>query len=241
MNIYIGLDISKISTALTIQKNNEIKYYSYSTLKSNNIWLKNTQDIIAYRNIEYKYLKEDDYSKSQILKLKEFNLYTDLIIDDITKNVDFENDIIQIGAEGFSYASSAGPLIDIVEFSTLLKIKLLNKLNNLSDIEILSPMTVKSETCKIVYKPRIELKGKKVIKEILHYENKDGKQAIKFDKWDMLYALLDSHIETPIKTWLNENDSWKKNKDVPKPIDDIIDSFFIMEIIKNKYNSYLEK
>ena len=57
----------------------------------------------------------------------------------------------------------------------------------------------------------------------------------------MLYALLDSHIETPIKTWLNENDSWKKNKDVPKPIDDIIDSFFIMEIIKNKYNSYLEE
>ena len=96
-------------------------------------------------------------------------------------------------------------------------------------------MTVKSETCKIAYTPRIELKGKRIIKEVLHYENKDGKQATKFDKWDMLYALIDSNLNIAIKTWLLENDNWKKNKDVPKPIDDIIDSLWIMYIKLKKY------
>lgn len=234
MVIFIGLDISKISTALTIEKNNEIKHYSYSTLKSNNIWVENTKDYIIYRHIEYKYLKDKDYSKSQIKKLLEFDKVTDLIIKDISDNVDFEKDTIQIGIEGFSYSSSAGPLIDIVEFSTSLKLKLLNKLNNNSNIEILSPMTVKSETCKIVYTPRIETKGKRIIKEILHYENKNGKQATNFDKWDMLYALIDSNLKVSIKTWLLENDNWKKNKDVPKPLDDIIDSLWIMYIKKIK-------
>ena len=235
MEIFIGLDISKISTALTIKKNNEIKHYSYTTVKSNNIWIKNTKDYIIYRHIEYEYLKDKDYSKSQIKKLLEFDKVTNLIIKDISDNVDFEKDTIQIGIEGFSYSSSAGPLIDIVEFSTFLKLKILHRINNISNIEILSPMTVKSETCKIAYTPRIELKGKRIIKEILHYENKEGKQATKFDKWDMLYALIDSNLNIAIKTWLLDNDNWKKNKDVPKPIDDIIDSLWIMYIKLKKY------
>lgn len=235
MKIFIGLDISKISTALTIEKDNEIKHYSYSTLKSNNIWVKNTEDIINYRNIIYKYLNEKDYSKSQILKLKEFDITTDLIIKDICDNVDFQNDTIQIGAEGFSYNSNVGPLIDIVEFTSCLKYKLLNKLNTISTLNILSPMTVKCETCKIVYKPRIELVGKRIIKEVYHYENTKGKEATKFDKWDMFFALIDSNQNNKLKNWCIENlEKITKNKDIPKPLDDIIDSIWIKEIEKKE-------
>ena len=201
--IFIGLDVSKISTALCIEKNNITKLYSYTTKKSNNIWVKNTSEIINYRHIEYTYNQEPDYSKSELLKLKEFDIITDLIITDIFDNVkNIENAII--GIEGYSY-NSKGPIFDLIEFTTFLKYKLTHKLFGQKDIHIISPLTLKSETCKMTYDPRIELKGKRIIKEILHYENNKGKEATKFDKWDMFYALIDSNINMNLKDWCNKN------------------------------------
>ena len=232
--IFIGLDISKISTALCIEKNNTIKLYSYTTKKDNNIWVKDTNDFINYRHINYLYTNETDYSKSEINKLIEFNEFTDLIINDIFDNVDIL-DNIKIGIEGYSYNSKKGPIIDIVEFSSILKNKILNKLSKYSKIEIISPLTLKTETCKMVYKPRIETKGKKIIKEIIHYENDKGKQATKFDKWDMFYAFINSEIKSELKDWCKEySNDIAKNKELPKPIDDIVDSCFLKEIIKKK-------
>jgi len=231
--IFIGLDVSKISTALCIESNNEIKLYSYTTKKENNIWIKNTNDFINYRNIKFTYNKEKDYSKSELLKLKEFDTITNLIINDIFDNLNML-DTIKIGIEGYSY-NSKGPIFDLIEFTTNLKYKLLNRLNNYSTIEIISPLTLKTESCKMVYKPRMETKGKRVIKIIEHFENNKGTQATKFDKWDMLYAFMDSNINMEIKDWCKDNmESIEKNVDVFKPLDDIIDAIFIKELIKNQ-------
>lgn len=239
--IFIGLDISKISTALCIENDNDIKLYSYSTKKANNIWVKNTSNYINYRHLSYDYMNENDYSKSEILKLGEFDSITDLIINDISKNIITDdisystiinNDLVKIGIEGYSY-NSRGPIFDLIEFSTILKYKLMQLLNNNSNIEIISPLTLKSECCKMVYKPRIEMKGKKVIKEILHYENNKGKQATKFDKWDMFNAFIDSKINMNLKEWCELNQiEITKGKEVPKPIDDCIDAVFLMEFMK---------
>ena len=229
--IFIGLDVSKISTALCIEKNNEFKLFSYTTKKDNNIWIKNTSEFINYRHINYSYKDEKDYSISELLKLREFDKNTDLIIKDITDNIN--SDDVKIGIEGYSY-SSTGPIFDLIEFTSYLKFKLL-KLNYYNNIEILSPLSVKIETCKKVYKPRIELKGKKIIKEILHYENNNGKQATKFDKWDMLFAFIDSDIDINFKNWcISYREDITKGKEVPKPLDDIIDSIWISQIIKSK-------
>jgi hypothetical protein len=233
--LFIGLDVSKISTALCIEKNGVTKLYSYTTKKDNNTWIKQTSQFINYRNINYNYSKETDYSKSELLKLGEFDAVTDLIINDIFDNIKIL-DSVRIGIEGFSY-NSTGPIFDIIEFTTILKYKLMNKIEKYSIIEILSPMTLKSETCKMIYEPRIELKGKKVIKEILHIENDKGKQANKFDKWDMFYAFLKSDMKLEFKDWCIENQEViYKGKEVFKPGDDIIDAFFITQIIKRKYS-----
>lgn len=230
--IYIGLDVSKISTALTIENNNVTKLFSYSTKKANNIWVKNTSDFIEYRHINYNYKNEKDYSKSEMLKLNEFDTITSLVIQDILDNYNML-DTIKIGVEGYSY-NSKGPIFDIVEFTAFLKYKLMNKLVDYTTITIMSPLTLKSETCKMIYEPRIEIKGKRVIKEIIHYENDKGKQATKFDKWDMFHSFIQSDINIPLKYWCQEYEKdITKNKDVPKPLDDIIDSIFIKEIIKN--------
>ena len=81
--IFIGLDVSKISTALCIEKDEIVKLYSYTTKKANNIWVKDTSEFINYRNIIYNYNEEIDYSKSEIKKITEFDIITDLIINDI--------------------------------------------------------------------------------------------------------------------------------------------------------------
>ena len=232
--ISIGLDISKVSTALCIKKKGKILLYSYTTEKSNNIWVRETSDFINYRNINYSYLQETIYSKKEIFKLKEFNDITTLIFNDIVNNVDIL-DSVKISIEGFSYKSN-GPIIDIVEFSTMLKYKLMTLLKGYVDIEIKSPLTLKTEACKLVYQPRIEKKGKRVIKEILHYENTSGKQATKFDKRGMMICFLDSDIDLDLKEYLLANkDEIMKLKKIPKPFDDMVDSIFLMELNdKNK-------
>lgn len=232
--IFIGLDISKISTALCIEKNNKTKLFSYTTKKNNNIWIKNTNHIINYRHINYLYLEEKDYSKSELLKIVEFNEISELIINDIFNNIKKIDDI-KIAIEGYSYNSKKGPIIDIVEFTSIFKHKLLTKLNSYSKVEIISPLTLKTETCKLVYKPRIESKGKRVIKQIIHYENNKGKQATKFDKWDMFYAFIESNIKSELKEWCEKHSGEIiKNKELPKPIDDIIDAIFLTETIKQR-------
>lgn len=229
--IYIGLDVSKISTALCIEKNNETKLYSFTTKKDNNIWINKTKDYINYEYITYSYLKNENYSDIEILKLKEFDQVTNIIINIILDNVDLL-ETVNIGIEGYSY-SSKGPIFDLIEFTTLLKHKIINKISNYSNINIISPLTLKTKTCMMCYEPRIEKKGKKVIKEIQHLENKNGKSATKFDKWDMLKAFIDSNLNLKFKEWCLENlDEINKNKEVPKPIDDIVDAIFLKEIMK---------
>lgn len=232
--IFVGLDVSKISTALCIEKDDNILLYSYTTKKDNNIWIKNTKDYINYRHISYNYSDEKDYSKSEISKLNEFDETTNLIINDIFDNVN-SSDEIKIAIEGYSYNSKKGPIFDLIEFTTILKHKLMNKLIIHTNINIMSPMTLKSGCCKMVYKPRIELKGKRVIKEVLHYENTKGKEATKFDKWDMYYAYLDSDMNMDLKEWCEVyKDEITKGKEVPKPLDDIIDAIFLKEMIKRQ-------
>lgn len=235
--IFIGLDVSKISTALCIEKNNNVKLFNYTTKKSNNVWLKDTKDYITYRNINYNYVDEKDYSKKELLKLVEFDEVTNLIINDIFDNVDIL-DSVKIGIEGFSYSSNAGPIFDLIEFTTILKHKLLHKLNKYSTIQIISPLTLKTECCKMVYKPRIEVVGKRVIKNVEHFENKKGIQAIKFDKWDMFYAFIESDINMKLKEWSKENlGEITKNSKIFKPMDDIIDSIWLAQIMKKSWGN----
>lgn len=230
--IYIGIDISKISTAVCIERNSKIELYNYTTHKPNNIWISDTSDFINYRFINYDYLNEKDYSKKEMKKFDEFEIVSDLILNDILDNIRLLETII-IGIEGFSFNSNSGPIIDLVELSTLIKHKLKTKIQGIKEIRILSPLTIKTRACEMVYGETIIQQGKRKIKYVKVIQNPAGKLGKNFDKKDMFQTYIDSDIDMDFKNHLKDNrEAFLKNKELPKPIDDVIDSIFIKEIIK---------
>lgn len=232
--INIGIDISKISTALCIERNNKTFLYNYTTKKSNNIWIQDTSEFINYRHIDYSYKKIKDYSEREMKKFDEFEEVSDLIVNDIFDNIKIL-DSISIAIEGFSFSSTAGPIIDLVELSTLIKHKIKNKVQGMVKIKIISPLSLKTFCCESVYKPIYITKGKRIIKKIKIIQDPNGKLGKNFDKKDMFNALINSKINMKIIEYLKENKTtFLKNKELPKPIDDIIDSIFLKEKIKYK-------
>lgn len=58
--------------------------------------------------------------------------------------------------------------------------------------------------------------------------NKDGKAAGSFNKWDMFQTLIDSNNHSELAIYCQK--SYKlitSNKNVPKPLEDLIDAFFL--------------
>lgn len=229
---HIGIDISKISTALCIERNGKTQLFNYTTKKSNNIWIKDTSDFINYRFIQYDYKDIKDYSEKEMKKFDEFEKVSDLIINDIFDNIKIL-DSVNIAIEGFSFSSAAGPIIDLVELSTLIKHKIKSKVQGMVKIQIVAPLSLKTFSCELVYKPIWITKGKRVIKKIKVIQDPNGKLGKDFDKKDMFEALLNSNIQLDLIEHLRDNkEAFIKNKELPKPIDDIIDSIFLKEAIK---------
>jgi hypothetical protein len=221
--IYVGIDISVNSTGMCVYNDNSYKLYNYTNKKENYIWIKDTTTFIKYRHFKYNYKEIDKFSDKLIQKLKDYDNYTELLIDDLKK---YQDKLI-IGIEGYNYGlKTTDTIIDISELSGMFKLKLIRTFND-CNIIILPPKTVKIETCNMVY-PKI---NKKISR------NENGKAGGSFDKHDMLVSFLKSNIDNDLKKYLIINkDKILSMKNIPKPFDDLIDSLFIMEIVKQKNN-----
>lgn len=219
-NNYIGIDISLNSTAVFIQNGIDTKILSFTNKKDNNIYIKE----LEANGVNFYFIyreTNDEYSKNEILKIKSYDDLSEKIVLEIILNLDTnKKTFCQI--EGYSYASkNTSSLLDIVALSTLIKIKLFNKIPNI-DISIISPSTLKLEACKLVYKP-IDV-GKK--KPKLEYRNNNGLSGGSFKKPEMFQAMVDGNIDTPILNMLKNYIHLVERKKIPNPIEDIIDSIF---------------
>lgn len=219
--VFIGIDISVNSTAVCIY-NGEYNLYNYTTKKPNYIWIKKVSDIVNFRFFDYEYKKLDDFSDTLVQKIKDYDNYSDSIIKDISSYV---NGDVYIGIEGYNYGLvTTDSIIDISELSSIIKLKILQKFPN-SNVKIIPPKSVKIESCRMVYKV---MDKKKVVR------NGKGVAGGSFDKIDMLNAFLDSDIDMVLKDSLIENkETILSMKNIPKPWDDLIDSVFICEIVRN--------
>jgi hypothetical protein len=229
MNI-IAIDPSLSCTAMIVNDHKFIyakEDYGVS-IKTGKLkkWFDLCQPMIQYRWINS--IKSINHSDQEILKLVSYDLITDNIIDDIKLHIK-DNELTKIGIEGYSYSSSAGPLIDLVTFSTLLRLKLYSQISH--NIRVIQPASLKLESCMLTYPPT--KKGVKVIK--LEYRNHDGIAGGSFKKPEMLKALIDN--SNLVCEWVeflryNSKDMLELNT-IPKPIEDMNDAKLLYEILKN--------
>ncbi len=233
MNI-VAIDPSLISTALVVSSGDTFKIYNYCReskvygKKGITKWFKSAEEFVEYKFIEYR--EFEDYSEGELTKLKDYDKITDQIISDILANIDISMDT-KIGIEGYNFGAQVGDLIDLVTFSTLLRKKLFDLVSE--DIWVMSPSTLKLESCKLTYEPiRTEI-GKKVIKIKEEYRNKIGIPGGKFTKNDMALSIIENE---------KLNDYWSKHckfiKDelmsvstIQKPYEDVNDAYLIYQVL----------
>jgi hypothetical protein len=234
MNI-ISIDPSLISTALIVFSNNNFKIFNYCRESSSfgqkgfKKWYKLCEEYVNYRFVDYR--KYKNYSDGELVKLKDYDKITDMIISDILNNINKEEDI-QIGIEGYSFSSNDNSLIDLVTFSTLLRKKLFDTVSE--NIIVLSPSTLKLEACKLTYQPTIKtIKSKKERIEYI-YKNNSGISGGRFTKTDIYKSIIENE---------NLTDYWathckKISADIEicskinKPYEDINDAYLIFKILE---------
>lgn len=222
---YVGIDISIDSTGVSILRDDELFISNFTTLKRSVGWIKKTMNYFDYEFINYTYKEIDNYTECEIMKLREFDLVTDLIYNKIIGNIDIkENTLIAI--EGYNYGLKGNSIIDIVTFSTLLRLKLLN-VPKLKKVIVISPMTIKSFAAEFSYGFVIDKKGKKIINR-----NHNGVAGGKFDKKDMMVAMLNIDCNDKLHEILSfYKEELLKLKNIPKPWDDILDSWWILKTL----------
>jgi hypothetical protein len=232
MNI-VTIDPSLNCTAVVINDKKFIyakEDYGHTKKMALTKWFEICEPFITYRWTDYPSSK--DHSTNEMLKHISYDKLTDIIINDIKTKI-IPNKPIKIGIEGYSYSSNAGPLIDLVTISTLLRNKLYHHVSN--DLTVYQPASLKLAACKLTYPP-INI-GKKVIK--YDYRNNEGVAGGSFKKAEIYKALIEN---------TNLNCEWVELlreyqvdclsvKNIPKPIEDMNDAKILYEIIKNTCNS----
>ena len=233
----VAIDPSLISTAIVVSSGDTFKIYNYcresaaygkTGLKK---WYKMAEEHVTYKFISYREYK--DYSEGELIKLKDYDTVTDGIISDILSNIDPKKPT-KVGIEGFSFGSVSGDLIDLVTFSTLLRKKLFDIVSQ--DIFVMSPSTLKLESCKLTYPPIIKESGKKKITYKEEYRNNMGIPGGSFTKREIFYSIIEND---------NLDDYWAKHcksvKDdvlsvgsINKPYEDSDDAYLIYQVLKKK-------
>ena len=234
MNI-IGIDPSISGTGMCI--NGKMFSFSYNHkayTKSGNYtkWFELADHVVNFRFHDQVH-KTKNYEDEQLFKLVSYTNVVDRIMEDIFTNIDPNKDTY-IGIEGYSFASMAGNLIDLVTFSTLLRDRI-NQAN--FKLVVVSPLSLKKESCIMCYEPVKIEKGVRVKKIILEHRNNEGIAGGNFKKPEMMKACIEND------NW--KDDAWVKHlksvngditgSKIPHPHEDLTDAYLLHRYIKERY------
>ena len=229
----IGIDISITSTAIYISSEKTDHILSYLNTNKVNKWANKISQIENIKIIRIdNFMKKDEYSDLEIQKINNYSDISDLMINDI-KNI-VSNELCEINIEGYSYSSKTSSINDIIALSTLIRINLLKNIN--CHINIISPKSLKLDTCKVCYGlseiKRVSEKTGNPLKSEFKYINNDGIAGGSFKKHEMYKAVIDKQLDSIITVFLIDNVDILKMKKIPSPIDDIIDALLLSKIKK---------
>ena len=231
MKNYIGIVISKNSTAMVIESNSIDYLFSYNILEEKYRWNKLCSELCKISSYN-KVTESNIYSDNELLKLQHFSKVSTQIIDDILSIIDI-NIETNVLIEGYSYGKESVQLVDLVGIGSVIRNKIYEDIPNIS-IKIIAPKSLKMEVCKAIYGVNLVNIGKKrpkIVEKINN--NKLGISGGNFTKTDMFHAIIDDNINSDWRDFLYKyKDDILKNKSIPKPIEDINDAFLLKKIGK---------
>jgi hypothetical protein len=232
MNI-IGIDSSKVSSAMAIKSNKGEFLFNYTTKKENYKWIKKTKDIVNYYHFNYDLNGDENYSDGEVKKLIAYSYVSNKIVEDALKCIDHNDESI-IRIEGYSFGSGAGDIIDLVGIGQSIRIKLIESIPKIKNIEILAPKRLKTLCCEYAYgKPEqaISEKTGKPLKKWIPSTNNDGIRGGDFTKHEMLKAIKESNLKSPLTNFYKENyDEIYSLKTIQKPIEDLNDAIWLVNV-----------
>jgi hypothetical protein len=213
--IHIGIDFSLNSPAVCVKRHDgsyrfisffnfgDREWESKKILKAFQVH-RDLSDMDAIIAIPYnRQVGSKDFLENQREKLIDGKAIAELIVNYIVSL--YGTSSIKIALEGFSYGSTGNSFIDIIQYNTFLRSMLLDAFGA-KNIYIVQPSHVK------------KLAGKGNANK--HFMAKAFQDDV----------LIDPNLrKTKLWNWSKEKDFSEK---IPKPIDDMIDSYFIVNTIK---------
>ena len=217
--IYTGIDFSLNSPGTCTQDLNGkytfITFFNYG----NRIWDEEGRKIPKSFSVHkelmdnttilgfpyYRQVKNKDFLQREREKLTDGKIIADLISDILITLYGTDNH--KIALEGFSYGSKGNSFIDIVQYNTFLRNEIVNSWG-VENISIYQPSHVK------------KLAGKGNANK--HYMVKAFQDDVHNDK---------NLRNTSLWKWTQGKDFSEK---IPKPIDDLVDAYFILNANKEK-------
>ena len=212
---FITIDFSLNSPGICIYSNN--KYYFIGYLKPGTGTKKEQklqEDLNLLQDTQISYQPDwtntADYSKSEMIKIQRHKRTADDIINfilDITKS---EHEYV-VAFEGSSYGSSAGTnnIIDMAAGAAILKMEMMSRLEVL-DMMTIAPSTIKKHA---------------------------GNGRLKKDELWLKFlenVLDDSDLEnSSLLKYCRDNIG--EVKKVPKPLDDLVDAYFLNHLARNLF------
>ena len=217
--IYSGIDFS-LNSPVTCTQDHKGKYTFITFFNyGNRIWDEEGRKIPKSFSVHkelmddktilgfpyYRQVKDKDFLLSEREKLTDGQNIADLISNILITLYGTENH--KIALEGFSYGSKGNSFIDIVQYNTFLRNEIVNSWG-VENISIYQPSHVK------------KLAGKGNANK--HYMVKAFQDDVFNDK-DLR--------KTKLWKWTQGKDFTEK---IPKPIDDLVDAYFILNANKEK-------
>jgi hypothetical protein len=224
--LIVGIDPSINSTAMYMSLDDK-SFTKMVLIASNKITRTKTGNLTKWFSltsekmdlIEYDpYKASDSNTDNQKQKIVIANKKANRIIKEIKKVLqNHEVGEVKVRIEGYSYMSATSSIIDLVSFGSIIRSKVLEEGFDFTEV---TPSSLKQNSCQYAY--GLTDIGKRKPKLIA--VSPDGVKGGSFKKPHMLKAFLNTDQDLLPIDKLNPILS---SRNVPKPIEDIVDSFFL--------------
>ena len=210
---FIAVDFSLNSPGICVYNDKSKRYHFIAYLKPGTGTKKEQklqEEMSMLKDVTLIYqpdfiVADEEFSSSELSKIKRYDRMADDIINLILQE-SFKGDSFMVAFEGTSYGSKMGTnnMIDMAAGAAILKLKLLKTLQP-ENLLTIAPTTIK----------KFAGKG-----------NMNKSQL--FDAF-IINTIEDQNLaKSPFYNWILENEFGNK---IPKPIDDLVDAFYLAAII----------